>query len=162
MMKKAEVLSILEHNAKLSNQEIADMAGISADEVEKIIREANEEKLILGYKATINWNKLNQQYVFAYIEAKITPQKDVGFDAIAESICKFEETIDVCLMSGAMDLLILVKGKSIRDIADFVTQKLSTVDGVTSTASHFMLKYYKDDGIIVSQRENNLRQSLVL
>ncbi len=161
-MKKAEVLSILEHNAKLSNQEIADMAGISADEVEKIIREANEEKLILGYKATINWNKLNQQYVFAYIEAKITPQKDVGFDAIAESICKFEETIDVCLMSGAMDLLILVKGKSIRDIADFVTQKLSTVDGVTSTASHFMLKYYKDDGIIVSQRENNLRQSLVL
>ncbi len=161
-MKKAEVLSILEHNAKLSNHEIADMAGISADEVEKIIREANEEKLILGYKATINWNKLNQQYVFAYIEAKITPQKDVGFDAIAESICKFEETIDVCLMSGAMDLLILVKGKSIRDIADFVTQKLSTVDGVTSTASHFMLKYYKDDGIIVSQRENNLRQSLVL
>ena len=161
-MKKAEVLSILEHNAKLSNQEIADMTGINVDEVEKIIREANEEKLILGYKATINWNKLNQQYVFAYIEAKITPQKDVGFDAIAESICKFEETIDVCLMSGAMDLLILVKGKSIRDIADFVTQKLSTVDGVTSTASHFMLKYYKDDGIIVSQRENNLRQSLVL
>ena len=158
-----EVLKLLEENAKLSAQEIADMLSVPVDDVHAVIKRAHAEKLILGYKATINWNKLGKDVVFAYIEAKITPQKDVGFDSIAESICKFEDTVDVCLMSGTMDLLILVKGSSLQDIANFATQKLSTVDGVTGTASHFMLKYYKEDGVIVSQKEDSgHRQSVVL
>jgi len=161
-MLKTDVLKLIAKDAKLTNQEIADLLQCSEAEVAECINEATADKLILGYGATVNWNKLSDQNVFAYIEAKITPQKEVGFDAIAESICRFPETKDVCLMSGTMDLLILVQGNSLKDIADFVTQKLSTVAGVTATASHFMLKYYKESGVIVSQKENGSRQSMLL
>jgi len=145
-MLKKKILRILEKDARMTPDQIATMTGASVDEVTRIIRQAEEERAIIKYKALINWDKLGNDHVMAFIEVKITPQRDVGFDAIAERIYKFEEARTVYLMSGTFDLLVLVAGKSMHEVSDFVTQKLAPIEGVTATASYFLLKRYKEDG----------------
>ena len=157
-----EVLKILEKDAKLTHKQIADMTGSTADAVSKDIKQAEDERAIVKYKALINWDKAGNEHVWALIEVKITPQREVGFDAIAERIYRFEEAQTVYLMSGTYDLAVMVRGKSMQEVAEFVTRKLAAIEGVTGTASHFVLKRYKEDGEIFENKEEGKRQAVIL
>jgi DNA-binding Lrp family transcriptional regulator len=161
-MLNKEVLRILEKDARLTPAQIAAMTGSTAGKVSKDIKQAEDERAIVKYKALINWEKAGNEHVWALIEVKITPQRGVGFDAIAERIYKFDEAKTVYLMSGTYDLAVLVEGKSMQEVSAFVTRKLAPIEGVTGTASHFVLKKYKDDGIILDGSEEGGRQAVIL
>ncbi len=158
-----EVLKILEKDAKATPQQIATMTGMSVKEVEKTIDRAEKERVIVKYKTIINWEKLGDDEVQALIEVKIQPQRNVGFDAIAERIYRFPEVRSVYLVSGTYDLAVLVVGKTMHETAAFVWQKLATLESVQSTVTHFLLKRYKEDGEILEGRgEKGKRQPLTL
>jgi DNA-binding Lrp family transcriptional regulator len=157
-----EVLRILEKDARLTPEQVATMTGASVAEVKKVIKQAEDERALIKYKALVNWEKVGNDHVWALIEVKITPQRGVGFDALAERIYKFEEARTVYLMSGTYDLAVLVMGKTIQEVADFVTQKLAPIEGVTATTSHFLLKRYKEDGEIMAGHEDSPRQAVIL
>jgi len=156
-----EILKILEKDARTSTQQIATITGLSEAEIEKTIRQAERDQVILKYKAIINWDKLENENVFALIEVKIVPQRDVGFDSIAERIYRFPQAHTVYLLSGTYDLLVIVTGKTIQEVASFVSQKLAPIEGVQSTVTHFMLKKYKEDGEILGDKEELKRQPFV-
>jgi DNA-binding Lrp family transcriptional regulator len=157
-----EILKILENDARITTKQISTMTGIPGDEVAKLIKQAEEDRTILKYKTVINWDKVENERVWALIEVKITPQRDVGFDSMAERIYRFAEARTVYLISGTYDLLVLVMGKTIHEIADFVSQKLAPIEGVQGTVTHFMLKRYKEDGEIVEGGEEVRRQPVIL
>ena len=157
-----EILKILEGDARTTTKQIATMTGTSADEVAKLIKKAETERTILKYKTMINWDKVGDERIWALIEVKITPQRDVGFDSIAERIYRFPQAHTVYLVSGTYDLAVLVMGKSMHEIADFVTQKLAPIEGVQGTATHFLLKRYKEDGEILEGGEGTKRQPVIL
>jgi len=157
-----EILQILENDARATNAQIATMTGLSVAEVEKEIKAAEKERVILKYKTVVNWNKLADEQVWALIEVRVAPQKDVGFDAIAERIYRFPQTQSVYLISGTYDLYVLVVGKTNHDVADFVSQQLSHIDGVHETVTQFVLKRYKDDGEILEGGGEVKRQPVIL
>jgi len=157
-----EILKILEGDARTTTKQIATMTGTSADEVAKLIKKAEVERTILKYKTMINWDKVGDERIWALIEVKITPQRDVGFGSIAERIYRFPQAHTVYLVSGTYDLAVLVMGKSMHEIADFVTQKLAPIEGVQGTATHFLLKRYKEDGEILEGGEGTKRQPVIL
>ena len=128
MLKK--ILKILENDARITTKQISTMTGIPGNEVTKLIKQAEEDRTILKYKTVINWDKVENKRVWALIEVKITPQRDVGFDSMAERIYRFAEARTVYLSSGTYDLLVLVTGKTIHEIADFVYPKLEPLEGV--------------------------------
>jgi len=156
-----DILKILEKDARVTTKQIATMTGLPEDEVVRTIQKAEEEQIILKYKAIINWDKLENEHVFALIEVKIAPQRDVGFDSIAERIYRFPQAHTVYLVSGTYDLLVIVTGKTIQEVANFVSQKLAPIEGVQGTVTHFMLKKYKEDGEILNPGENLRREPLV-
>jgi DNA-binding Lrp family transcriptional regulator len=157
-----DILKVLQDNARATPEQIAAMTGASVDQVVNIIKEAEKDRTILKYHTLINWEKVNSDQVWALIEVKVTPQKDVGFDSIAERIYHYPQTQSVYLISGSYDLFVLVAGKSNREIADFVSQKLSHIDGVHETFTQFVLKRYKEEGEIIDGKENIKRQPVVL
>ena len=157
-----EILKILENDARITAKQISSMTGIPGDEVAKLIKQAEEDRTILKYKTMINWDKVGNEQVWALIEVKVTPQREVGFDAIAERISRFPEARTVYLLSGTYDLLVLVMGKTMHEVADFVSQKLAPIEGVQGTVTHFMLKRYKEDGEIVEGGEEAKRQPVIL
>ena len=157
-----EILKILEDNACTTTKQIATMTGSTEGEVKSLIEKAEEEKVILKYKTLVNWDKVGDEHVWALIEVKITPQRDVGFDSIAEHIYRFPQARNVYLVSGTYDLAVLIMGKSMHEIADFVTQKIAPIEGVRGTTTHFLLKRYKEDGEILEGEEGNKRQPVVL
>jgi DNA-binding Lrp family transcriptional regulator len=157
-----EILRILESDARATPKQIAAMTGISGSEVARLISQAQKDRIILKYKAVINWDKVENEQVWALINVKVTPQKDVGFDSIAERVYLFPQARSVYLASGEYDLAVLVAGKSEHEVADFVAQKLATIEGVQGTATHFILKRYKEDGEILTEVEEVKRQQLVL
>jgi DNA-binding Lrp family transcriptional regulator len=159
---KKEIFKILENDARTTPQKIANMTGSSTSEVTKLIKKAEKDGTILKYKTVINWEKVGNEQVSALIEVDVTPQRDVGFDALAERIYRFSQARSVYLVSGTYDLLVLVTGKTIREVADFVTQKLALIEGVHGTTTHFMLKRYKEDGEILEGGEETKRQPLIL
>lgn len=144
---RLKILELLEKNSRLAAKDIAIMLGVPQDEVEKEIKEMEKEQVICGYNTLINWDKTNKDLVTALIEVKVTPQRGEGFDKIAERIYRFDEVKAVYLMSGGFDLTVIVEGKTLKDVALFVSQKLATLDSVLSTSTHFVLKKYKDHGI---------------
>lgn len=152
-----ELLEILEKNSRVSVGELASMLQKSEYEIEKEISRLEREKIILSYGALINWERYGDDTVTAVIEINLTPQREVGFDAIAERIYRFDEVRTVYLMSGNFDLLVIIEGKSLKDVANFVATRLSTIEGVTQTRSHFMLKPYKKDGVIIEDEEQDRR-----
>ena len=156
-MTMRELLELLEHDARRPVGEIAAVLKKSEYEVEKDIRGLEQDKIILSYNTLINWQKFGDDTVTAIIEVNLTPEREVGFDAIAERIYRFEEVRTVYLMSGSFDLLVIIEGKSLQDVANFVATRLSTIDGVTQTRSHFMLKAYKKDGTIINDKEKDRR-----
>ena len=152
-----ELLELLEHDGRRSIIELATMLGRSEYEIEEQMKKLEKEKIILGYNTMIDWEKYGDDSVSAMIEVNVTPQREFGFDAIAERIYRFDEVKTVYLMSGSFDLLVIIEGKSLKNVADFVARRLSTIEGVTSTRSHFMLKPYKKDGIIIDDKETDHR-----
>ena len=158
-----DILRILENDPRATEKQIATMVGVSGAEVSKIIKQAEKDRVILKYKTVVNWDKLEgEEQVWAMIEVRVAPQKDVGFDAIAERILHFPQTREVYLISGTYDLHVLVVGKTNREIADFVSQNLSHIEGVQETVTQFILKRYKEDGEILDGGEGVKRQQVVL
>ncbi len=153
-----DILKILEKDARTSVKQIATVTGLPENNIKQTIKKAEEDQVILRYKTIINWEKIENDHVFALIEVKISPQRDVGFDAIAERIYRFPQAHTVYLVSGTYDLLVIVTGKTIQEVANFVSQKLAPVEGVQSTVTHFMLKKYKEDGEILGAKEELKRQ----
>ena len=156
-MATKELLELLERDARRPIGEIASMLGQSEYEVERAIKRLEDDKIILSYNALIDWEKFGDESVTAIIEISLTPQREVGFDAIAERIYRFDEVRTVYLMSGDFDLLVIIEGKSLKEVANFVATRLSTIEGVTQTRSHFLLKAYKKDGLILGDEEKDRR-----
>ena len=152
-----QIFEILEQNAKATPEQISTMVDLPVNEVEKILRQAEKDGIIVKYKAIINWAKLEKEEVWALIEVKIAPQRDVGFDAIAEHIYQFPQVSSAYLVSGTYDLAVLLKGKSIQEISSFVTEKLAPLERVQSTVTHFLLKRYKENGEIFQPSLENKR-----
>ncbi|MBI2852766.1 MAG: Lrp/AsnC family transcriptional regulator [Chloroflexi bacterium] len=157
-----DILKILENDARISPKQIATMTNTPEAEVTEEIRQAEKDRTIVKYKTIVNWDKLENERVSALIEVKVSPQRDVGFDAIAERIYRFPQARTVYLVSGTYDLLIIVTGKSMHEVADFVALKLAPIEGVQSTVTHFLLKRYKEDGEILAEKEEGTRQAIVL
>lgn len=157
-----EILKILQDDATINPKQLATMTRLSATEVSKFIKQAEKDRVILKYKAIINWDRVEDEQVWALIEVKLTPQKDVGFDSVAERIYRFPQTRTVYLVSGTYDLFVLVTGKTNHEIADFVSQKLSHIEGVQGTVTQFVLKRYKEDGEIIQEQEEIKRQPVIL
>ena len=158
-----EVLKALEKDARATPEQIATRTGLSVKEVEKTIEKAEKDRIIVKYKTIINWERLGEEQVQALIEVKIQPQRNVGFDAIAERIYRFPEVRSVYLVSGTYDLAVLVVGKTMQEAAAFVWQKLAPLESVQGTVTHFLLKRYKEDGeILDGGGEKGRRQPLTL
>jgi len=141
-----EIFEILEQNARATPEQISTMVDKPVSEVEKIIKQAEKDGTILKYKAIVNWPKLGREDIWALIEVRVTPQRGVGFDAVAERIYQFPEVHSAYLVSGTYDLAILVRGKNMQEIASFVAEKLAPLEQVQSTVTHFLLKRYKENG----------------
>ena len=152
-----ELLELLEKNARMSTADLALTLGKSEYEIENEIKRLEKNKIILNYSTIINWEKFGDDTITAMIEVNLTPQREVGFDAIAERIYRFDEVRTVYLMSGSFDLLVIIEGKSLKDISNFVATRLSTIEGVTQTRSHFLLKAYKKDSVIIDDEEEDRR-----
>lgn len=152
-----ELLELLEKDYTQSPEQLAIMLDIPAAEVTRLIAKFKEEQIIVKNQTIIDWEKAGVDQVTAMIEVKITPQREVGFDAIAERIYRYPEVRSVYLMSGSYDLSVSVEGATLREVADFVSSKLSTIDGVVSTNTNFMLKRYKFAGVIINDVEDQHR-----
>jgi len=148
-----EIFQILEEDARKSPQRIATMTGIPLAKVKAAIKQAERDRTIIKYKAIVNWDRLSEGQVVALVEVRLVPQRDVGFDAIAERIYRFPEARSVYLMSGTYDLAVQVAGKTMQEVASFVTQKLAPLEGVQGTVTHFLLKRYKEDGEVLEGEE---------
>jgi len=149
-----QIFEALEKDARLTPEQICDMTGVSVVEVEKAIAKAEKDKAIVRYKTIIDWRKLGEEQVWALVEVKVVPQREVGFDAIAERIYRFPQAHSVYLASGTYDLSILVTGKTMQEIAVFVSEKLAPLETVEGTVTHFILKKYKEDGEILDDGED--------
>lgn len=156
-----KLLTLLEQNSRLSNAQLAVMLGVSEEMIEIKINEFEKQGIIKGYNAIIDYDKLEAPHVVALIDLKVTPKKDLGFDEIAKTISEFEEVESVYLMSGGYDLSVKVVGKDFKDIALFVSQKLSPLDAVLSTATHFILTKYKEQNVKMSDVEVDIRRNTV-
>lgn len=151
------ILKLLEQNAKLTPEQIAVMLGRQPDEVAKTIKNLEENHVIMGYHALIDWDKTDRTDVAALIEIKVAPQKELGFDYVAEQIYTMDEVQSVSLMSGGFDLAVTIEGKTLREVALFVAERLSVIDCVVSTATHFILKRYKEKGVILADTPEDQR-----
>lgn len=157
-----EILEILERNSNTDIENIAVMLGKSVEEVQAEIKKLEQDGIIVGYKALINWEKTERETVTALIEVKITPQRGEGFDKVAERIYRYPQVKACYLMSGGFDLTVLIEGKSMKEVALFVAEKLAPLENVLSTATHFVLKKYKDKGIIFEEKEKDDREAVRL
>lgn len=152
---REKILGIIEKNAKLSVSDLAAILGEDADRVAAELSELEKEHIICGYHTLINWDKTNDERVDALIEVKVTPQRGMGFDSIAERIYQYDEVDALYLMSGGYDFTVMIKGRTMKEVAGFVASKLSPMESVLSTATHFVLKRYKDHGTsIVKPRQD--------
>ncbi len=152
-----KLLRLLSENSAYSAKELALLVGDTEDNVKTRINEYEAQGVIKGYRAAVNWEKIKDSGVTAYIELKVTPTKDKGFEDIAEKIMAFEEVSSLYLMAGTYDLAAIVKADTIQDVSSFVTRKLAALDGVLSTATHFILKRYKDGGLVLSDTPDDER-----
>jgi len=150
---KEKLLRLLEKNSRIDLHEAAIMLGVSYDEIASLVVNLEESKTICGYYTMINWENTTVDRCSAFIEVKVTPQRGVGYDKIADRIKQFEEVESIYLMAGAYDFLVLIEGKTMKEVSKFVFEKLATLDTVTSTATHFVLKKYKDHGLIMSSED---------
>lgn len=163
MNQTTEILNILDKSTEKPDPvKIAQMLGSTPEEVASIVRGLEKENIIVGYKTMINWDRTDRDLVTALIELRITPQRGEGFDKVAEKIYKYPQVKSLYLMSGAYDLAVTIEGRTMQDVALFVAEKLAPMDHILSTATHFVLKKYKDDGMIFYDDEIDSRQVITL
>ncbi len=154
---KTKILTYLSEEGRCSHATIADMLGVDVKVVDDIVTEAENGGEILSYGALVNWEKCGKECVTAFIELKTVPQRELGFGAVADRICQYPEVKSVMLMSGGFDLAVIVECRTMRDVAMFVAERLATLDGVTATATHFVMQKYKDAGVIFERDTEDKR-----
>lgn len=152
-----DIIKILQQNARITDEELAEMLGITEEEAASKIKELETSGIIKGYSVIVNEELYDKSAVYATIELKVTPQRDCGFDDIAKTIMLYDEVESISLMSGAYDLAVQVKGNNLKDVAFFVSERLSTIEGVLSTSTHFLLKKYKEKGIFIDEENTDER-----
>ena len=157
---REQILSIIEKSSRIEVKELAVILGVEEIDIANELKAMEEEGIICGYHTLIDWEKTSIEKVTALIEVRITPQRGQGFDRIAERIYKYSEVNSVYLISGGYDLLVTLEGKSLKDVSSFVSDRLSTLDGVLSTATHFILKKYKDHGTILTKKYEDTREKV--
>lgn len=157
-----EILNILKANSRISSEEMAVMLGTSAEIIDNNVKELTEKGIIIGYSTLIDWDKVDGENVTAYIEVKVTPQRGQGFDKVAERIYQYPQVSACSLMSGGFDLFVVVEGRTMKEVALFVAEKLAPIDSVLSCATHFVLKKYKDKGVIFDRVLKDEREAVVL
>ena len=155
------LLELLENDSTLTAEQLAVMIGGDVEEIKTLIRKYEKDGTIVGYKTLIDWDKTDREMVSALIELKVEPQLDRGFDEIAERICNCPEVESVYLMSGGFDIAVMIEGKTLREVAFFVAEKLSTIKAVTATATHFVLRKYKDKNTIYRRKEVDERGNCI-
>lgn len=155
-----KLLTLLENDSTLTAKELAVMLDKEVGDIKKAIETYEKDGVILGYKTIVDWDKTDREYVSAMIELKVIPERVGGFDKIAEKIYQFPEVQSVYLMSGGFDLALIIEGKTLKEVASFVAQKLAPIENVTATATHFVLKKYKDKGVIYDTPEKDERGNL--
>ena len=160
MNMREELLTIIEKNSRIDLKELAVILGVTEVDVVNELEQLEKEGTICGYHTLINWEKTSNEKVTALIEVRVTPQRGQGFDSIAERIYKYPEVQSVYLISGAYDLLVILEGKTLREVSGFVSAELSTLDTVLSTATHFILRKYKDHGTILSEKKVDEREMI--
>jgi len=156
------ILTIIEKNSRIDVAELSVLLGTTEIEIVNALQKMEEEGIICGYHTMIDWDKTGIEKVTALIEVRVTPQRGKGFDDIAERIYKYPEVNSVYLISGGYDLMVTLEGKTLREVSGFVTNKLSTLDTVISTATHFILKKYKDHGTIMAVKPEDTRERITL
>ncbi len=157
---REEILRIIERNSRIDTGELAVRLGRDESDVVNEMMKMEEEGIICGYHTMINWEKTTQETVTALIEVRVTPQRGEGFDKIAERVYKYPEVKSVYLISGGFDLLVTLEGKTLKEVSMFISDKLSTLDTVISTSTHFILKKYKDHGTIMTKKKQDERQMI--
>ena len=157
---REKILSIIEKNSRIDLKDLAALLGESEAAVANEIADMEKENIICGYHTMINWDNTGNEKVIALIEVKVTPQRGMGFDKIAERIYQYSEVNSVYLMSGAFDFTVIIEGKTMREVAQFVSEKLSPMDSVLSTATHFVLKKYKDHGTVMYEKPGDERMMI--
>lgn len=151
---REKILMAISKDSRITAEELGKRLGASKEEISEQLRIMEEEGIICGYPTLINWEKTDYEVATAIIEVKVAPQRGLGFDKIAERIYRFDEVTSVYLISGSCDLCVIIEGRSMREIANFVTSKLSPLESVLSTATNFVLKKYKEDGVIMSETQS--------
>ncbi len=158
---KYEVLKLLSKNARYTPEQIAIMIGATESEVKAEIEQLEKDGIIRGYKAVIDWDQLDDAYVSAIVQLNVVPKADSGFEEVAEKVMSFHEVESVYLMSGSYDLNVVVKGKTLQDVARFVARELATIDSVTSTATHFVMRRYKELDVELLDTEEDTRGQFI-
>ena len=153
-----QLLRLIEADCTLTHKQLAAMTGASEEKVDAEVKRLEENGTIVGYKAVVDWDKTEREAVTALIEVKVEPQLGDGFDRVAERIYQYEEVESCYLMSGDFDMTVIISGRTLREVANFVTQKLSTIDAVQSTATHFILKKYKEKHLVFRPQEPEERE----
>ena len=157
---REKILAIIEKNSRIDLKDLAALLGESEAAVANEIADMEKENIICGYHTMINWDNTGNEKVIALIEVKVTPQRGMGFDKIAERIYQYSEVNSVYLMSGAFDFTVIIEGKTMREVAQFVSEKLSPMDSVLSTATHFVLKKYKAHGTVMYEKPGDERMMI--
>ena len=155
---REELLRIIEKNSRIGTKELAILLGVTEDAVAAELTALENDGTICGYHTMVNWDNMSTEIVTALIEVKVTPQRGQGFDNIAERIYNYPEVESVYLMAGGYDLMVILEGKTIREVSGFVSEKLSALETVTGTATHFILKKYKDHGTILGKKKEDSRE----
>ena len=157
---RSEILTVIERNSRINIKELAVLLDSEETLIANEIQDMETEGVICGYHTLIDWSKTSGERVNALIEVKVSPQRGIGFDSIAERIYKYPEVNSVYLMSGGFDLMVIMEGRTMQDVAGFVTMKLSTLDTVLSTSTHFILKKYKDYGTVLAKKREDIREKM--
>ena len=153
-----KLLRLLEDDCTLTMDQLASMADMTVEDTKSAVKAYEEDKVILGYKAIVDWDRTQRESVTALIEVKVVPQRGEGFDRVAERIYQYDEVESVYLMSGAFDLTVIISGRSLKEVAEFVGQRLATIEDVTATATHFILCKYKEKHLIFNKQEKQERE----
>ncbi|MEG0596947.1 MAG: Lrp/AsnC family transcriptional regulator [Oscillospiraceae bacterium] len=153
-----KLLQLLEDDCTLTRQQLAAAADMTVEAVDAAIKGYEKDKIVLGYKAIVDWDRTQREAVTALIEVKVTPQRGEGFDRVAERIYQYDEVESVYLMSGAFDLTVIISGRTLKEVASFVGQRLAPLEDVTGTATHFILKKYKEKHLIFEKQEQQERE----
>ena len=157
---RSEILTVIERNSRINIKELAVLLDSEETLIANEIQDMETEGVICGYHTLIDWSKTSGERVNALIEVKVSPQRGIGFDSIAERIYKYPEVNSGYLMSGGFDLMVIIEGRTMQDVAGFVTMKLSTLDTVLSTSTHFILKKYKDYGTVLAKKREAIREKM--